>query len=286
MLTIPSGDAARAAWSALPPGIRADVVERAKRYEGYPDPAVAAIAVGRFRAGVDLQWYRVAAAFIGMAVAGGAAVAYLGDPSGRYLLGAVSAGGTGLILAGAAMHWPDRYRIDRAEAANLQVFLDSPDAAVAADPPSSPRQMWRRMAAGVAMLALGIPAAAYLQIHLMYLDFDPDALGRHAAYWAGIGLLANGSVFVAQRLDPRRNRARTVSVGEDGVRFNRHRLVPWADVLGVELRGPTESDPDRKNEMVWSLRGRPDVVVPLNTSKQPPEELILAARSQMGAAAR
>jgi hypothetical protein len=130
-----------------------------------------------------------------MAGAGGAAVAYLGDPCGGYLLGAASVVGAGLILAGAAAHWPDDYRIGRAEAANLQVFLDSPDAA--ADPPPSRRQMWRRMAAGVATLVLGIPAAAYLQIHLMYLDFYPGALGRWAVYGAGIGLLVNGSVFVA-----------------------------------------------------------------------------------------
>jgi hypothetical protein len=77
-----------------------------------------------------------------------------------------------------------------------------------------------------------------------------------------------------------------VSVGEDGLRFNRRRLILWVDVLGVELRGPTESDPDRKNEMVWSLRDDPEVVVPLSTSEQPPEELILAVRSQMEAVAR
>jgi XRE family transcriptional regulator, stress-response regulator len=33
----------------------------------------------------------------------------------------------------------------------------------------------------------------------------------------------------------------------------------------------------RTLEVVWSLRGRPDVVVALSTSEQPPEELILAA---------
>lgn len=281
MLTIPSGDAARQAWAALPEGVRAEVKQYADRYEGHHDPAVAAVAVGHIRAGVDLQWYRVVAAVAGLALFAGAAVAALGDSDAKNGYIIFGGGAFGLIVTGAAMHWPHRYVINRAEVANLNVFLDSPDAGVEADPPPPQNRPWQRITVVSLALALGVAAVAYAQIRLMYLTFDLPALARHAAFWAGMLALVNRVQWVLPRLDPRKSRAHRVSAGEDGLRFNRRRPVPWADVLGVALHGPTQSDPDRKSEMVWSLRDHPDVVVPLHGSRRPPEELIMAARSYM-----
>jgi hypothetical protein len=75
-MVIPSGDAANAAWAALPPEIRAEVVERAARYEGHPDPAVAAVAIGLIRAEAERPWrlhpitHAAMAVFLGVYLAG------------------------------------------------------------------------------------------------------------------------------------------------------------------------------------------------------------------------
>jgi hypothetical protein len=79
-MLIPSGDAACAAWAALPSKVRAEVVERAARFEGPPDPAVAAVVVGRIRSGVGRPWWRMVGAFGGTILAIGAARG--GDPVG------------------------------------------------------------------------------------------------------------------------------------------------------------------------------------------------------------
>jgi hypothetical protein len=76
MLTIPSGQAARKAWTVLPPEVRAEVKQYADRFEGHPDPAVAAVAVGLIRAEAERPWrlhpitHAAMAVFLGVYLAG------------------------------------------------------------------------------------------------------------------------------------------------------------------------------------------------------------------------
>jgi hypothetical protein len=282
MPTIPSGQAARDAWAALHPEAREAIVRRARRYEAPTDPALAAIVLGRLRSGADLQWYRDAAVVAGAAVGGGALVAWLGEQGGRDLLGLGSLTAIGFLVAGAAMNLPEEYALRRTEASNLTVFLASPDAAAS---PASARQIpWLRATLTTAALVLGIPAVAAVLVQRLDIAFRWPTLGRTALLVAAVGLASNVVTLAVRRWDPRRDRAHRVRAGDDGVRFGVRRPIPWSDVLGVELTGPTAADPDVKPAMLWTLRDRPTVRVPLSSLTPRPEELILAARARMAVA--
>ena len=57
---IPVGSQAVRAWKSLDPGVRKDVIRRSRKNMGYPDPVVAAIAIGRARYTLSLSlWYWV-----------------------------------------------------------------------------------------------------------------------------------------------------------------------------------------------------------------------------------
>lgn len=287
MLTIPSGAAARPAWAALPAETRAEVAARAARFEGHPDPAVAAVAVGFIRAETEMTWRRFLTMHAGLAAFIGAAVAVTGQApaAGMTILPFLTAGSFAAI-ATAAQLWRRRTLPGRAQAANLEVFLRSPAAAADAGRTTSP--FWTRVAAAAAVYAAVVPASVWLCASALGMRFEFGAMRGPLTAWSAAMAVVVGFRFVVTNLHRPKHWARRVAVGEDGVRFGRPVILPWtpavawADVLDVTVDGPTPLRPGEPGVTVWHVRGGPAVRVALNGSRRPPEALILAARSAMG----
>lgn len=168
----------------------------------------------------------------------------------------------------------------RCESANLRVLVGSPDASAAATGRQRPRLSWWLAAAFIGGMA-AVPLVAAAWIRILGIDFSLAVLGHQALLFAGGLLAANVVTAVIRNLRGHKDRARRVSVWDDGLRFDRRRPVPWSNVLDPDLAGPMPDDPERKNEMVWSLHDGVTVRVPLAGSWLPPEEVILAARSYL-----
>jgi hypothetical protein len=279
MVAIPSEDAARAAWDALPASVRAEVHRLAEHDRGHPDPAVAAIAVGRARA-ERWPWWRTAVLGAGLCLSGGGALAFIAV--GSTLFDLPLHGWSALALPTLngffLMDWAQRLRtknsLPRAtETANLRSFLASPQARLTA--PSAalrPRVTPRRVAVSVALVA-GVFAVAITSTHI---SGAPDGfiggLRRQS-----LGILVAAAVFVALMLNHARRRPVRVVSRPDGLRFNWRRPIPWRDVTDVAVAGPNA---------VWSLRDAAAVAVPLQAHGARPEETILPARSYMAATSR
>lgn len=289
MVTIPSGQAARQAWAALPDGVRASVVERAARYEGHPDPAVAAVAVGVIRAENRWPWLRQLILVAGLAVLFGVLLAVVGQRfDGHYTyLPVIPAAAAGLAAV-AALVWPAKRAVPRhAEAANLLVFLGSADAIAS---PVRDRGRERQVYWSTAAVIVAAPAVAWLCVRAFGLHFEavqliPLSVADILGMVVGPGL----AVGLANVYRPK-HWAQRVAVGEDGVRFGRPwirrrtQVVPWTDVVDVTLDGPDHFRPGEPGKMVWRLRDGLEVRVPLHGSRREPEDLILAARSYLDAA--
>lgn len=285
MLTIPVLSDAPRAWAALPEAVRASVADHAARFEGHPDPAVAAVAVGRIRADAVRSWPRelvTAAAGSGCL---GVSLAVYGQPNYDVIFLPYFV----IVAAGVLILAASKWRVTRSiphgsEAANLRVFLESPDAVAARDP-GQVRRFWRRFAVLAAVYAVGIPGTAWLSDQAFGLDFELSAAQRPMlAVTVGMPL-GLGLRFLLENLHRPKRWARRVAVTDDGVRFGRPWIGPWSDVvawtdvLDVTLDGNTGLRPGDGGVTVWHLRDGTRVRVRLHGSRRPPEELILVARS-------
>ena len=291
MTTIPSGEAARDAWDALPDGVRAEAVRLARSDQGHPDPAVAAIAVGRIRY-ERWQWWRTALSIAGLSL-------FFGECFALLLLGGsihdatvaqdlvtlvpAAAGFAGVLAA--TMWMPKRILPRRAELANLRSFLTAPDAVAPKAGAADRRGLTRRRIAVGAAIVLGTAAVAWAAVALAG---EPLRLrqGLETGFSGVIVLtilLAALSGWGRRLVRGRRGRreARAAEAGEDGLRFDGRPPIPWTDVLGVTLHGPTAARPDDDPVVIWVLRDAPAVQTPMGAR---PEELILAARAYLGAA--
>jgi hypothetical protein len=170
-----------------------------------------------------------------------------------------------------------------AEIVNLRVFLASPEASAAA-PDQRPRPwLTPRRAAVATGLVLGTAAVAIGVTALMRL---PLRIGRGLDSFVGGALLLlvvfGGSAVVRRIRAPRR--AKRVTVGLDGLRFDRRTPILWSQVTDITVNGPTASRPNADGVILWSVRGdAPTVETPLHSGPLP-EETILAARSYVAEA--
>jgi hypothetical protein len=289
VLTIPSGEAARQAWLALPDSIRAEVKQYAANDQGHPDPAVAAVAVGQARAERVWPWWRTTLLGIGTCLFVGEFIALLAlggsisDLTGKGWAIVVLPGLAGFALfAGTPELRTPGWLPQPAEVANLRTFLAAPDAH-ASEPT---RRTWltpRRAAVGAGMTlgVAGVAAGATVAMGgpVGGADTLVDALIEGVTIVAFFGGLAR---FLRIRRGTRR--ARRVTVAADGLRFGHRPPIPWTDVTGATITGPTAARPEDEGLIVWIVRGdQPTVETPLHGSG-PPEELILSARSYMAAA--
>jgi hypothetical protein len=285
--TIPQGQAARDAWAALPDGVRAEVIRLARNGQGHPDPAVAAIAVGRIR-NQPWPWWRTALSIIGMSLVGGVGVAVLmhgGSINDELIVYGPELAGLALVF-GASQWRPSRDLPSKAEVPNLRSFLASPDATAKS---YTPRRRWLtpRRAAVIAAIAAGVAAVAWIVIII-----TGAALRPHKALHQGIGvgvllLVVTCAVsYARRRVHVRRGdrAARRVQATEEGLRFDHRAPIPWSDLLGVTLYGPSASRPNDEAVIIWTLRDPLTVETPLYGSGDWPEALILAARAYMAAA--
>ena len=289
MTTIPQGQAAHDAWAALPEPVRAEAIRLAHTGQGHPDPAVAAVLVGVIRS-QPWPWWRTALCIAGMSLFFGACVAVLltaGSVEDRDLLtiGPLAVGFAAFLTA---VKWMPKHSLPcRAEVANLRTFLTSPDAAVPPEQQPARRGLTRRRLAVSTAIALGTAAVAYAVVVLTGAPLRPGAGLRQAVGGAAtvtilMLVLAYGRRWLRQRRGQRE--ARTVAVTEQGLRFDRRPTIPWADVLGVTLDGPTSWRPDYEAALIWTLRDPVTITTPLHTLGTRPEELILAARAYLAAA--
>jgi hypothetical protein len=290
MVAIPSDDAAREAWDALPAGVRAEVLRLAAQDKGHPDPAVAAIAVGLARAESRWPWWRIALLVGGLSLFVGEWFGVLvlgGSVSNIQLRGFTvlivpSAVGFASVVSALKLRSLGAVLPRWAEIVNLRTFLASPQAQAA--PPERARLRWLtpRAAAAAGVLGVGIGAVACAVVALMGLPPRPAEGLRQTVDSLLLFLLILGAIGLSRRI--RRRRAKHVTVGEDGLRFGWRSPIPWSEVTGTTLSGPTSGRPDADGVIVWMLRGGPTTVeTPLHSGVLP-EELILAARSYLAAA--
>jgi hypothetical protein len=270
MVAIPSAEAARAAWDALPYDVRASVIERAAKGWGDPDPAVAAIAVGRARA-EEWPWWRTAMFGAGRCLWVGACLAFLvvGLKGWPVLAGPA---GVGLLLYKGAPRLCTGARLPHAtESANLRVLLAAPDAEVSS--PTVPRPVFtsRRVAVATAEV-IGIAAVAIGAIELS--GARGGVLGDLKHH--GIGFLIGIAVVVAILTYQFRRHPIRARAAEDGLWFNwRRKPIPWRDVTDVSLKG---------SNVVWSLRdGTTAEMIVAGLGRQP-ENVYLPARAYIEAA--
>jgi hypothetical protein len=276
MVAIPSAEAAREAWDALPQDVRASVIERAVKSEGHRDPAIAAIAVGRARA-EEWPWWRTAMFGVGMCLFAGAGLAVVMitpsvvEPSAREWVAVIVPGLAGCLLFDGAPRLRTGARLPRAtEIANLRVFLASPDAEVS--PPTAshsaltPRRIATAAATAAGMVAVALGAVQVSGAPSGIFGMEPDGVSIL------IGFAVLMAVFAYQfRRHPIRARA-----AEDGLRFNwRRKPIPWRDVTGVSLK---------RSNVVWSLRDGTTVEMIVAGLGRQPENVYLPARAYMEAA--
>jgi hypothetical protein len=291
MVAIPSDDAAREAWAALPAGVRAEVLRLAAQDKGHPDPAVAAIAVGLARTESRWPWWRIALLVGGLSL-------FFGEWLGGLVLGGsiddIQLRGFAVIIVPIAVGFASIASASKlrslgavlprwAEIVNLRTFLSSPQAQAA--PPERARLRWLtpRAAAAAGALVVGIGAVAYAVVALMGLPLRPAEGLRRTVDSLPLFLLILGTIGLSRRMRRRPRRAKHVTVGEDGLRFGWRGPIPWSEVTGATLSGPTSGRPDLDGVIVWMLRGGPTTVeTPLHSGVLP-EELILAARSYLAA---
>ncbi len=286
MLTIPSGDAARQAWAALPDHVRAEVRRYAANDQGHPDPAVAAVAVGQARAERVWPWWRTTLLGLGMCLFFGECLALAASggsirdlslrDSAVVVLPALI--GFALLTGVPALRTPG-WLPRPAEVANLRIFLAA-DGAHAGRPAANKRWLTRRRATVGAAIAIGIAAVAYTAITVM--DGRPKVGNVLSGGSIVVVILAAQVLFRRIRRAPRQ--ARRVTVAEDGLRFDDREKIPWSDVTGATVSGPTATRPEDEGLIVWIVRGdQPTVETSLHGSGLP-EELILAARHYVAAA--
>lgn len=270
MVAIPSAEAARAAWDALPEDVRASVIQRAAKGRGHPDPVVAAIAVGRARAEV-WPWWRTAMLGIGLCLFVGAWLAFLmvGLDNWPVLIGPAAVGF--LLYDGAPRLRTGAKLPRRTESANLQAFLAAPDAETSL--PIAPRPtVTRRRVAVAAVEVVGVAAVAIISVEMSATQGGIFAdTGRY-----GVGILIGAAVVVAHFVFQFRRRPIRVSAAEDGLRFNwPHKPVPWSEVTSVAVQA---------QNVVWSLRNGKSGELPLAVIGRQPENLCLTAWAYMEAA--
>jgi hypothetical protein len=287
MLTIPPLPDAPRAWAALPEHVRAEAKQYADRFEGHPDPPVAAVVVGQIRAEADRKWRRNLVATFSSAIFVGLSFADLGrtdDDVSLYFL-TLAVGVVAMALTLIASRWlGNQVILHRAEAANLRVFLSSADAAPSEDLDRR-RRLWSRIAATTAVFAAVAPTVWWLTRRIFDLGFDPSFL-RELLPTTAVGFaVGSGTVFLLQNVHRPRYWAKRVSVGEGGVRFGRPWIhpwtpvVPWEDIGDVTIDAPTPQQPYNDSVTVWPLRDGTNVRVALKGSRQPPEEQILSSRA-------
>lgn len=298
MVAIPSEDAARAAWAALAPKVRAEVIRLAARGEGHPDPAVAAVAVARARAEQRWPWWRTAMLGVGLCLFWGECLALaalggsirLGELGGStsyvnvralMVMAAPAIAGFAVFAAALRLRTPGALPLC-AEIVNLRVFLASPEASAAA--PDQRYRPWltpRRVAVATG-LVLGTAAVLTGAIALMRL---PLRIGRGLDSVVGgvllLLLVFGGSAAVRRIRAPLR--AKRMTVDPDGLRFDRRAPIPWTQISGITLSGPTAGWSNEDSVILWGVRDAPTVVTPLHSGPLP-EETILAARSYIAAA--
>jgi hypothetical protein len=182
MVAIPSEDAAREAWAALKPQVRAEVLQLAAQDKGHPDPAAAAIAVGLARAESHWPWWRTAILGVGLCLFWGECLALLALGGSIHnvnvgpLMVMVVPAVAGIAMFAAAHRLPTPGTLPRcAEIVNLRTFLASPDASAAAPDQRHRRWLTPRRAFVAIGLVLGTAAVMSVVIVLMRL---PLRIGR------------------------------------------------------------------------------------------------------------
>jgi hypothetical protein len=182
---------------------------------------------------------------------------------------------------------PKRSLPSRAEVPNLREFLKAPDAAAAQAGRPAKKGLTPRRLAVVGAIALGTAAVTGT---VVVLTGAPVRLGSalQGSFGGAILTVVLGLALVygrrLLRLRQGKREARTVEVTEEGLRFDRRPPIPWSDVLGMALDGPTSWRPDYEAAVIWTLRDPVTVITPLHTLGARPEALILAARAHMAAA--
>jgi hypothetical protein len=289
MIAIPAGRAAVDAWAALPADVRSEAVRLAALGEAHPDPAVAAVVVGRVRDGGPRPWYRTALLIGSMIGFFGAGLALLlaggeiDDANAPEILvfGFVAFGA--FLVAFVAQRMPDKPTIMRyAEIPNLRVLLRSAD--FAAEPASTPATSGQGKAERwppyvIVAVPIGVAIVAWLLIWGFDLPLRPAAGLRRSVFNLAVGALVVGGWAVVTWWRRRNARESTgVKIDPQGLRFGRRPIVPWPDLAGVSLTGPTPAYPDVKPQIVWQLREQPEVRTPLHADGRTPERTILLAR--------
>jgi hypothetical protein len=294
VIAIPTGSAARDEWAALPETVRAEAIRLAALGEGHPDPAVAAVVVGRIRAGAPPTWWMTVLWAVGLSGFFGSTLAliYIGGviaPPGHAILPLL----IGPALLGLAFFADQELGPSSrpaeipawVEIPNLRVVLGSPDVSPSSGPPRPYRL--RHAAVAATLAAAGI---VYCLGLIAWLDLHSD-IGRatSSALILSIFWVVWYFARLARDLTPASRRVRRwhwrvgsgripLRISDRGLRFGWGPTIPWDDVLGVSFHGPTPTYPDIRPQLVWQLRDRPAVPTPLHAGGRLPEDVILTVR--------
>jgi hypothetical protein len=281
VIAIPTETAARDAWDALPAPVRAEAIRLAALGEAHPDPAVAAVVVGRIRTDNAVR-ERIFVCFsaAASAVALGSSSAFLlGSPMplGPRLLAT-----TGVLAALLLPSIVTMYVVNRrlagpdpiGEVPNLGAVLPAQGVPSALVVRRRRRSLWWYAATAVAAAAI-----ALLDLHRLGVAVEWEDLPSRLAPLALFLLLSLVMNAVSRRRrgkEPGRPVRLPIHIDTAGLRFGRLPAVPWSDVVDVTLIGPKPHAATKPAVLVWTFRDRPSARLALDEVDTPPEAILVA----------
>ncbi|NUO56876.1 MAG: hypothetical protein HOV71_01475 [Hamadaea sp.] len=292
MTEIPSERAARTAWAALPESVRRDARRQAERGEAATDPAVAAVIAGLLRDRKPARsWLRRAmvrlpiAAILGLLIA----LQYFGilslnsviDTSGLVVFGVfVTAVVTAVLvqvvrwLAGRRKPSDDGPPPATAEVPNLRKVIQSAPVQLA-----QPLVVHGEPRVRKALLTIGLIALSSVGFVMLLTAIRPGSGDVHRLLSVHFTIAFGAGAVAAWASWGRHLRRLPIRLDDRGVRFGFAPVIPWSDVLGVSLVGPSPGDDHTKPALIWTLRAQDEIRLELDVLSLPPEQIVLAARA-------